>query len=103
MACFMADYELFVIEITRSYGQNEWRDDLKRLLIKAGCDAKPIVFLFSDNQIKQESFMEDISMLLNTGDVPNLYPSDEKAEILEKMQNAARLEVGILSHFCHKK
>lgn len=29
-------------------------------------------------------------MILNTGDVPNLYAADEKAEILEKMQAAAR-------------
>ena len=52
------------------------------------------MFLFSDNQIKDESFVEDINMILNTGDVPNLYAADEKAEIIEKMQNAARVEVG---------
>ena len=51
------------------------------------------MFLFADNQIKDESFMEDISMILNTGDVPNLYASDEKAEIIEKMQTIARNEV----------
>lgn len=34
-------------------------------------------------------------MILNTGDVPNLYASDEKAEIIEKMQTAARNEVKI--------
>jgi len=39
--------------------------------------------------------MEDISMILNTGDVPNLYAGDEKAEIIEKMQNIARNEVGL--------
>ena len=37
--------------------------------------------------------MEDISMILNTGDVPNLYPADEKAEIIDKMQTIARNEV----------
>jgi hypothetical protein len=62
------------------------------LLIKAGAEGKNMVFLFSDNQIKDESFMEDISMILNTGDVPNLYPADEKAEIIEKMQTVARNE-----------
>ncbi len=64
-----------------------------QLLLKAGVEAKQIVFLFADNQIKQESFMEDISMLLNSGDVPNLYATDEKGEIIEKMQAAARVEV----------
>ena len=51
------------------------------------------MFLFADNQIKDESFMEDISMILNTGDVPNLYAADEKADIIEKMQGVARNEV----------
>ena len=89
----MADYELFQIEITKNYTTVEWRDDLKRLLLKAGSEGKNTVFLFSDNQIKDESFVEDINMILNTGDVPNLYPSDEKAEIIEKMQQVARVEV----------
>ncbi|CAD5122382.1 DgyrCDS10813 [Dimorphilus gyrociliatus] len=92
LATFMADYDLFQIEITKNYSISDWRDDIKRLLLKAGTEGKQIVFLFSDNQIKNESFMEDISMILNTGDVPNLYASDEKAEIIEKMQTVARNE-----------
>jgi hypothetical protein len=32
------------------------------------------VFLFSDTQIKDESFMEDINNLLNAGEVPNMFP-----------------------------
>ena len=64
-----------------------------QMLIKAGTEGKQIVFLFSDNQIKDESFVEDINMILNTGDVPNIFPSDEKAEIIEKMQMIARTEV----------
>lgn len=64
-----------------------------QLLLKAGCENKPITFLFADTQIKDESFMEDISMILNTGDVPNLFPTDEKVELIEKMQVVARNEV----------
>ncbi|GIY63283.1 dynein heavy chain 3, axonemal [Caerostris darwini] len=90
LATYMAGYETFQIEITKNYTTVEWRDDIKKVLRKAGADGKATVFLFNDNQIKDESFVEDINMILNTGDVPNLYAADERAEILEKMQTAAR-------------
>lgn len=64
--------------------------------MKAGGDGKQTVFLFSDNQIKEESFVEDINMILNTADIPNLFAAEEKAEILEKMQTAARNEVKLI-------
>lgn len=95
LATSMAEYSLFEIEITRNYGVTEWRDDLKRLMMKAGVEGKPIVFLFADTQIAMETFTEDINMILNTGDVPNLYAPDEKVEILEKMQTASRDSVSI--------
>lgn len=87
------------MEISRNYGMNEWRDDLRTLLRRAGCDGKRIVFLFADSQIRDEGFVEDINLILNTGDVPNLFPSDEKADILEKMMNAARESVRFNSNF----
>ena len=44
---------------------------------------KPTVFLITDSQIKEESFLEDIDSLLNTGEVPNLFAADEKADVME--------------------
>lgn len=31
LATFMADYDLFQIEISRNYTKNEWREDLKKV------------------------------------------------------------------------
>jgi hypothetical protein len=67
--------------------------------MKSGGEGKQTVFLFSDNQIKEESFVEDINMILNTADIPNLFASDEKAEIIEKMQTASRNEVKLYETF----
>jgi len=44
---------------------------------------KPTVFLLTDTQIKEESFLEDVDSLLNTGEVPNLFAVDEKGELNE--------------------
>jgi dynein heavy chain, axonemal len=76
----IAEYDLFSIEISKSYSMTDWHDDLKRLLITVGGKAKPNVFLFSDTQVQDESFLEDISSILNTGEVPNLYNMEDKGE-----------------------
>lgn len=63
---------------------------MKKILKYAGCDGNPITFFLSDNQITNESFLEDINMLLSTGDIPNLYQTDERIDILDKVSNIAQ-------------
>uniref|UniRef100_A0A8C9SX66 Dynein axonemal heavy chain 3 n=1 Tax=Scleropages formosus TaxID=113540 RepID=A0A8C9SX66_SCLFO len=92
LGTFINDYDLFQIEITKNYGIPDWKDDLKKVMLKAGLQGKRTVFLFNDSQIKDEAFVEDINMLLNTGDVPNIFPPDERADIVDKMQGVARME-----------
>jgi dynein heavy chain len=82
LASFMADCKCFSIEITRGYGMNEFHEDLKTVLMTAGCENQPITFLFSDTQIVKEGFLEDINNILNTGEVPNLYPPDELEKVV---------------------
>ena len=53
------------------------------MLTSAGKEGKTTVFLLTDMQIKEESFLEDVDGLLNAGEVPNLFALDEKQEILE--------------------
>ena len=35
--------------------------------------------------MQDESFLEDVNMMLNTGDIPNLYEKEERLEIIEKV------------------
>lgn len=51
---------------------------MKRLLLLAGQDSKNSVFLLTDTQIKFSFMLEDINNLLNSGEIPNLFATDER-------------------------
>ncbi|KAJ3215607.1 Dynein heavy chain 6, axonemal [Dinochytrium kinnereticum] len=94
LACHISDFQCISIELTRTYGETEWREDIKRLYHSAGVEGKNTVFLISDTQIKHETFLEDINNILNSGEVPNLFEFDEREKILGEIRPIAR-EKGI--------
>lgn len=67
---------------------NDWREDLKRILMQAGVKDEPTTFLFSDVQIIDERMVEDINNILNAGDVPNLYAPED----LEVISGVCKIE-----------
>ncbi|KAG2501733.1 hypothetical protein HYH03_000233 [Edaphochlamys debaryana] len=89
LAGFICGMEVLQVEIAKSYGRTEWREDLKKVLRRAGAEMKQVVFLFSDTQIKDESFLEDINNILNSGEVPNMFPQDERMTIMEAVRPRA--------------
>uniref|UniRef100_A0ABD2WRH4 Dynein heavy chain 1, axonemal n=1 Tax=Trichogramma kaykai TaxID=54128 RepID=A0ABD2WRH4_9HYME len=87
LSTHIAEYICFQIELSKTYGVRDWRDDVKDILLKTGL--KPgtqSVFLFSDTQIKSDVFLEDINNILNSGDVPNIYQPDELDKIFQAMR-----------------
>ena len=55
--------------------------DLRKLYHQAGIENKQTVFLFSDTQVLDESFLEDINNILSSGEVPNLYKPEDFEEV----------------------
>ena len=92
LASGIQDYEVFQIEIKKNYRMIEWREDIKELMRIAGGKGRTTSFLLTDSQIKMESFLEDVNNILNTGEVPNIFPADEKADVCESVRKAAKEE-----------
>ena len=87
----MEEYTFFEIVVSKNYSKAEWHDDLRRLIRVAGEACTPVVFCLSDTQIQDESFVEDVSSLLNVYEVPNLFPASDMAQILETIRPKAKL------------
>ena len=53
---------------------------------RGGTEKLKTVFIFSDNEVVDETFLEDIQNMLNAGIVPNIYPPDELARVRDEMK-----------------
>jgi dynein heavy chain len=62
-------------------------------MIKAGSDAKNVVFMIADNQIGDRTYIyEDLNNMLNISDIPNLFTQEEFIPELEKLKEMAKRE-----------
>ena len=55
-------------------------------MFACGIDGQQITFAMTDTQIIDESFLEDVNNLLNTGEVPNLMEMEDKDKIVNMVR-----------------
>jgi dynein heavy chain len=85
MAAFIGQMPCLSIEISRGYGLKDFREDIKVFMVKTGVEGSDVAFLFTDTQVVEESMLEDINSILNSGEIPNLFPQDELDKICSDM------------------
>ncbi|XP_017780151.1 PREDICTED: dynein heavy chain 6, axonemal [Nicrophorus vespilloides] len=90
LASHVNGYKCSQIELTRNYDHAAFFDDVRKMYFNAGVNCEDTVFLFTDTQIVQEEFLEDINNILNSGDVPNLFESDEFERVVIGCRSGAK-------------
>jgi len=83
-------YQTMMIVISGSYGMNDLKADLQAMYSKAGVKDEGVLFLFTDGQITNEKFLVFINDLLASGDIADLYASDEKDAIRNGVRSGCK-------------
>ncbi|RLN73379.1 hypothetical protein BBJ28_00011412 [Nothophytophthora sp. Chile5] len=102
LAAFMTDYRCFEIELKKTYGLVDFREDLKVMMKLAALGespssarrvggsalgATPTVFLLNDSQLVSDVFLEDVNTILNGADIPKLFTSEEMEKIISDVKS----------------
>ncbi|CAE7333776.1 ODA11, partial [Symbiodinium sp. CCMP2456] len=90
LSAFICQALTHMIIITSSYGLNDLKTDLQYMYKRAGEKDEGVMFLFTDNQIADERFFVFFNDLLSSGEITDLYPSEDKDSIRNAVRSAAK-------------
>ena len=90
LASFIRDCELFQLETSKFYNYEQWKQDLIKVMTRAGADCKDVVLLLAGSHLKFGFILEDINNVLNTVDVPNLFQEEDFMPLIDKIRTNAK-------------
>uniref|UniRef100_A0A667GCJ0 Dynein axonemal heavy chain 11 n=1 Tax=Lynx canadensis TaxID=61383 RepID=A0A667GCJ0_LYNCA len=90
LAAYVCSLEVFQVTVTQGFGIQELRVDLANLYIRTGAKNMPTVFLLTDAQVLDESFLVLINDLLASGEIPDLFSDEDVDNIISGVRNEVR-------------
>ncbi|XP_005530761.1 PREDICTED: dynein heavy chain 17, axonemal [Pseudopodoces humilis] len=86
LAAHISNLSVFQITLRKGYGIPDLKLDLASQYIKAAVKNIPAVFLMTDSQVAEESFLVVINDFLASGEVPGLFQDNDLETIIGAMR-----------------
>mgnify|MGYP001611668798 CR=1 FL=1 len=78
----------FQIKVHRHYTLQDFEEDLRVVMRRAGCKREKICFIFDESNVMDSGFLEYMNALLASGDVPGLFDGEEWATLMHQIRDA---------------
>ncbi|KAF8640937.1 hypothetical protein AX17_000584 [Amanita inopinata Kibby_2008] len=79
---WMNGLSIFQIKVSNKYTGDDFDDDLRTVLRRAGCKGEKICFIMDESNVLDSGFLERMNTLLANAEVPGLFEGDEHAALM---------------------
>ncbi|KIY45226.1 dynein heavy chain protein 1 [Fistulina hepatica ATCC 64428] len=79
---WMNGLSIFQIKVSNKYTGDDFDEDLRAVLRRAGCKGEKICFIMDESNVLDSGFLERMNTLLANAEVPGLFEGDEHAALM---------------------
>ncbi|KAJ6102543.1 hypothetical protein N7486_004970 [Penicillium sp. IBT 16267x] len=87
---WMNGLKVFQIKVHGKYSSEDFDDDLRSVLRRAGCKGEKICFIMDEANVLDSGFLERMNTLLANAEVPGLFEGDEFSSLMTACKEGAQ-------------
>ncbi|KAI1945117.1 dynein heavy chain [Ophidiomyces ophidiicola] len=87
---WMNGLKVFQIKVHGKYSAEDFDEDLRSVLRRAGCKGEKICFIMDESNVLDSGFLERMNTLLANAEVPGLFEGDEFAALMTACKEGAQ-------------
>ncbi|CAK5279895.1 unnamed protein product [Mycena citricolor] len=87
---WMNGLSIFQIKVSNKYTGDDFDEDLRTVLRRAGCKGEKICFIMDESNVLDSGFLERMNTLLANAEVPGLFEGDEHAALMTSCKEGSQ-------------
>ncbi|KAG9049343.1 hypothetical protein FS837_010557 [Tulasnella sp. UAMH 9824] len=89
---WMNGLSIFQIKVSNKYTGEDFDEDLRTVLRRAGCKGEKICFIMDESNVLDSGFLERMNTLLANAEVPGLFEGDEHSALMTACKEGSQRE-----------